>query len=720
MAKARVHKTKPARSESNEMEKSKPAAYEYNLVSITPLAAALVAVLVYCNSLLGEFVLDDREAIVSNKDVLGQSPLAEVFLNDYWGTELKNNESHKSYRPLTVLSFRANHAIHGLEVTGFHAANVGLHAIVSALYTHVCLDVLGPPSAGATAGLLFATTPIHTEAVASVVGRAELLCALFYLSALGAYKRSITSSSRSRFAWLFGTMLLSAAAMLAKEAGITALALAAAYDLLLHQRVLCKLPWQPRSPAALPDSVDSSVGIRMASLLAAAATLLLCRLHLMGSLPTIFKWEDNPASFAPDASTRGLTYAYLGARHMWLLVSPLKLCADWSGHSIALITSLTDPRNAATLALVAAGLQLTWLCLLRPRQEGIARTRSEKAHSAAPLPAACEQVHTNREGLIALSAAATLIPFLPASHMLIRVGFVLAERVLYLPSMGFCAMVALGIEELHGRLGHIHQPLARRARAALVGALLLSYSAKTLQRNRAWGSSLALYEEGVLVNPGNAKLQYNLGLALQENEAAPALAEQHYREALRIRSDYTAAMSNLAVMLEGSGRLHEAEELHRRAVKLDPSAGTWDNLGTVLQKQGRLEEAHPCYESALSLDPRHAKTYSNYGQLHQTLGRLDLAEAYLRRAVEENPAQASAHSNLGNLLQAAGRIAEAQQAYEVDHTLTPISPSGENLLHGKRCQEAHRSLRRASVAPPHASILECNSSCCARRSKGSI
>eukprot|EP00854_Cymbomonas_tetramitiformis_P012057 gene12057-14245_t len=424
MAKARVHKTKPARSESNEMEKSKPAAYEYNLVSITPLAAALVAVLVYCNSLLGEFVLDDREAIVSNKDVLGQSPLAEVFLNDYWGTELKNNESHKSYRPLTVLSFRANHAIHGLEVTGFHAANVGLHAIVSALYTHVCLDVLGPPSAGATAGLLFATTPIHTEAVASVVGRAELLCALFYLSALGAYKRSITSSSRSRFAWLFGTMLLSAAAMLAKEAGITALALAAAYDLLLHQRVLCKLPWQPRSPAALPDSVDSSVGIRMASLLAAAATLLLCRLHLMGSLPTIFKWEDNPASFAPDASTRGLTYAYL------------------------------------------------------------------------------------------------------ASHMLIRVGFVLAERVLYLPSMGFCAMVALGIEGL-----------SMNPDGGLGGPMALPW-AKTLQRNRAWGSSLALYEEGVLVNPGNAKLQ--------ENEAAPALAEQHYREALRIRSDYTAAMSNLA------------------------------------------------------------------------------------------------------------------------------------------------------------------------------
>lgn len=65
-----------------------------------------IAVLSYCNSLNGEFVHDDIPAIVTNGDVIGSNPLKELFLNDFWGTPMLDVDSHKSYRPLTTLSFR--------------------------------------------------------------------------------------------------------------------------------------------------------------------------------------------------------------------------------------------------------------------------------------------------------------------------------------------------------------------------------------------------------------------------------------------------------------------------------------------------------------------------------------------------------------------------------------------------------------------------------------
>lgn len=71
------------------------------------LSLCIIIVLSLCclNSYNGGFVFDDSEAIVNNKDVK-DSPLKDVFENDFWGAKLSRNDSHKSYRPLTILSFR--------------------------------------------------------------------------------------------------------------------------------------------------------------------------------------------------------------------------------------------------------------------------------------------------------------------------------------------------------------------------------------------------------------------------------------------------------------------------------------------------------------------------------------------------------------------------------------------------------------------------------------
>lgn len=132
-----------------------------------------LALVSYANSSWGQFVFDDSEAILGNLDVDPSSTsLQQLFSHDFWGANISSNSSHKSYRPLTVLTFRLNFWLAGgLEPFGFHVANIVLHAVVSLLYLKLCTMICRratlnrSSTTSALAALLFAVHPIHTESV---------------------------------------------------------------------------------------------------------------------------------------------------------------------------------------------------------------------------------------------------------------------------------------------------------------------------------------------------------------------------------------------------------------------------------------------------------------------------------------------------------------------------------------------------------------------------
>ncbi|KAK2180952.1 hypothetical protein NP493_419g05000 [Ridgeia piscesae] len=129
------------------------------------VAGVVAALLCYVNSLPGEFVHDDIFAVKNNPDVRPDAPLSGVFRDDFWGRPMASNASHKSYRPLCVLSFRFNYVFGGLDPVGYHVTNVVLHAAATLMFTYVCgLVVFKQVRLAGLAGLLFAVHPIHTEA----------------------------------------------------------------------------------------------------------------------------------------------------------------------------------------------------------------------------------------------------------------------------------------------------------------------------------------------------------------------------------------------------------------------------------------------------------------------------------------------------------------------------------------------------------------------------
>ncbi len=151
------------------------------------LLVGVLALACYLNSVRGQFVFDDSEAIVGNQDVDPATPLSRVFTDDFWGKRITDKTSHKSYRPLTVLTFRWNYWLSGgLKPFGFHLTNVVLHGIVSVLYLEVCRSLArgswtyrkeadGRKQSGVgptwplLAALVFAVHPIHTESVSLTV-----------------------------------------------------------------------------------------------------------------------------------------------------------------------------------------------------------------------------------------------------------------------------------------------------------------------------------------------------------------------------------------------------------------------------------------------------------------------------------------------------------------------------------------------------------------------
>lgn len=130
------------------------------------------------------FLFCSSRAILDNQDLRSDTPFYQLWFNDFWGTKLTLGGSHKSFRPLCVATFRLNFLLHGLSPAGYHALNVILHILNTAVFMEVIRKISGNSLLATLAGLSFAVHPIHTEAVAGIVGRADLGACLFFLLSL--------------------------------------------------------------------------------------------------------------------------------------------------------------------------------------------------------------------------------------------------------------------------------------------------------------------------------------------------------------------------------------------------------------------------------------------------------------------------------------------------------------------------------------------------------
>lgn len=143
-----------------------------------------------------QFVFDDFVAIVRNTDVTNiKRPILhtiqKIFGHDFWGANITDPTSHKSYRPLVTLLFNLEYRLYDEEeiVVNIKFANLCFHSVICCILLHLSKRVFYSINDTIVwmAAMLFAIHPVHTEAVCGIVGRAELMCTVFYLLSLEVY-----------------------------------------------------------------------------------------------------------------------------------------------------------------------------------------------------------------------------------------------------------------------------------------------------------------------------------------------------------------------------------------------------------------------------------------------------------------------------------------------------------------------------------------------------
>ena len=196
--------------------------------------------------------------------------------------------------------------------------------------------------------------------------------------------------------------------------------------------------------------------------------------------------------------------------------------------TIPRISSLADPRNLLTLAtFTAIGL----LGLYSISRSG----RHRK--------------------VVLFSLSLMVFPFIPASNLFFPVGFVIAERILYLPSMGFCMLVGYGVWHA---MKHSSKIISYAMKIGLV-YLVVVHSTKTLLRNRDWYSEFTLYYSAVNTMPHNGKMLRNLATKYTTNDISTA--QKLMRAAIEAEPNFISAYSDLGWLLAKQEKVEEAEKV---------------------------------------------------------------------------------------------------------------------------------------------------------------
>lgn len=143
-----------------------------------------------------------------------------------------------------------------------------------------------------------------------------------------------------------------------------------------------------------------------------------------------------------------------------------------------------------------------------------------------------------------------------------KVGFVVAERTLLLPSAGYCLLVAIGLQKLRNYS-------TKHSSALQIGfyTLCMIYTIRSIQRNVEWLSQESLFTSALQVCPLNAKVHYNVAKDAADNDKKQ-LALSEYRKAIELNPEYEQAMNNLANLLREEKKFTEAEVLLRRALEV--------------------------------------------------------------------------------------------------------------------------------------------------------
>jgi tetratricopeptide (TPR) repeat protein len=594
------------------MTDKNPLRLKFNLSFVFFLTATLLVVTLYGNTLKVPFIFDDLPNIVENYSLHWNKPLSFS----------KITQSLISHRPLSNLTFGLNHYFGRLNVKGFHLVNIFFHVANTLLLFHFLKLIfkLGLPAqerngAGYLAfiiSLLWAASPVQTQAVNYIVQRMTLLACLFYLLGLIAYIKALTGHSPSPFYWSVLTFLFGGLALLSKENT----SVFPVTCLLIDYLFISKFEW---------DEFKKHL-IKTIPYFAAGGLLGLIFLFNHPEIKDIFLHRSTYQEFT--IWERVMTEWRVMIYYLSLLFfpDPNRLSIDYL---YPISKNLLEPvTTSASLILIV--LVCGWAI---------------KSAKAFPL--------------ISFGILWFFINLLVESTI-IPIDLVFEHR-LYLPSIGF--FISLG--------SIIHIFLFKRKTLILqnIGLIffLLALSLEalyTFERNNQWTSEIGIWKQVVNRFPDLPRAHLNLGNAY-EKENDLSQTEKEYSKAIELRPEDSVIHNNFGAVLWKKGDLEKATFEFKRAVLLNPENVTAHlNLAKLYGQSGNPALGMIEINQVLINQPLNEMAYINLGELFEAQEKWTEAQEVYLKAIKINPSSVDAYSHIGILLIKKDNFIDAEKYYQ--------------------------------------------------------
>jgi tetratricopeptide (TPR) repeat protein len=592
------------------------------------LLLAVVTIFAYRPAWNGGFIWDDDYYVINNELLTATDGLRRIWFS---------LDAPSQYFPLVYTTFRIEHALWGLNPSGYHWVNLLLH-VANALLVWRVLVRLKVPGAW-LAGTIFALHPVQVESVAWITERKNVLMGFFFLLTLFAWIAFV--DERTKRPWGFYVLALTFY-VLALSAKTTACTLPVALLLIL---------WLQKKP------------INRERVLQIVPFFLL---GLGMGLVTVW-WERY------HVGTRGALFALgpldrvlIASRAVWFYLSKL----IWPSN-----LTFIYPRWSISPTHL---LNYTWLLAGAALCVAIYFVRRYLGRSVE---------------VAAVFFVATLSPVLGFIMLYtFRYTFV-ADHYQYLACIGPVALASAGVATLAGTFQRIRRLILSAAVCVVATLAVLTWRQSTM-----YGDIEVLWRTTLARSPNCWMAHNNLGIVLfQKGETDEAIA--HYRTTLEMQPDFWDADYNLGNALLKKGEVDEAISHSQRAVTQqpeDPDAQV--ALGNALAEKGRIDDAIAHYQKALAIRPDYFIASLSLSHAFLEKGEIDAAIVHSRAALSIQPENAEAHTNLGIALDEKGQTAEAIMHYEKALGISPRSVSAQNNLAWLLATCSDASLRNGDKA----------------------
>ena len=506
---------------------------------------------VYANSLSGEFIFDDTMQVVGNPQLRSWKNFFHFFVSDVWSFQRIITPAQQFapyYRPLFLVYLLVGYQVFGLWASGWHLMSIGVHTGATVAVYYLIRRLSGRWKTAALAALIFGIHPTHVESVAWISGIPDPLAVLFYVPAFFYYLRYRERGNKS---WFAASLFAYSLALLCKEATITLPAVIVVWEIVRGERMKLKARLRHLSYAISPYAL---IGLAYLSV----------RFAVMGKVSWV-----NPGMTKADDLSLLMTVPSVVLFYIKNLLAPFYLSIVYYPPLANGVTDLLF--LLPTLLLVGIGVML---CVYR--------------HRISPD--------------VWIGLALLITPLLPVLYIKVfHQAYIVQDRYLYLPSVGFCFLVALFITCLARRRSLIA--------AALTGMIIVSFGISTMMQNRVWHDSVALWQRAVEYAPDFWAVHFNLGQAYLEHGNSEA-ARTEFLTAVQKDSTIPTVYSNLSYAQRNLGDNHSAIESLREAIAINPDfMDARRDLGRLLFDSGDLEGAHEQFSIILMIKPMHPARY---------------------------------------------------------------------------------------------------------------